>query len=157
MVTFAKQGGRGGALEDVSSTSIDSTFTAGLLRTPRRRNFFGGGAARTRESLLLLLLLVLGVPVLVESPLSVCEDASLDAIEELPELSEAVGSGSDELFASTTMRLCSLTVRIGWIRCVAESDTGLISRDAVESLAPFVTTITFVPYSRVVLCLPTTV
>ena len=135
---------------------MHSTFTAGLLGTPRRRNVFGGGAAGTRESLLLLLLVVLGVPVLVESPLSVCEDASLDAIEELPELFEAVGSGFDELFASTTMRLCSLTARIGWIRCVAESDRGPISKDAAESSAPFVTTVTFVPFSRVVLCLSTT-
>ena len=102
-----------GALEDASSSSMHSTFTAGLLGTPRRRNVFGGGASGTRDSLLLLLLVVLGVPLLVESPLSVSEDASLDAVEELPELSEAVGSGSDELFASTTMRLCSLTTRIG--------------------------------------------
>ena len=137
---------------------MHSTFTAGLLGTPRRRNVFGGGASGTRDSLLLLLLLllVLGVPVLVESPLSVCEDASLDAVEELPELSEAVGSESDELFASTTMRLCSLTARIGWVRCVAESDTGPISNDAAEPSALFVTTATFVPCSRVVLCLPTT-
>ena len=77
----------GGALEDVSSTSMHASFTASLLGTPRRRNLFGGGAAGTRESLLLLLLVVLGVPVLVESPLSVCEDASLDATEELPGLS----------------------------------------------------------------------
>ena len=105
---------------------------------------------------MLLLLVVLGVPVLVESPLSACEDASLDAIEELPQLSEAVGSGSDELFESITMRLCSLTARIGWFRCVAESDTGPISKDATESSALFVTTVTFVPCSRLVLCLPTT-
>ena len=136
---------------------MHSTFTAGLLGTPRRRNFFGGGAAGTRESLLLLLLLVvLGVPVLVESPLSVREDASLDAIEELPELSEGVWSGSDEVLASTTMRVCRLAARIGCVRCVAESDTGPISRDAAESSALFVTTITFVPCSRVVLCSPTT-
>ena len=113
---------------------MHATFTSGLLGTPWRRKFFVGGAAGTRESLLLLLLLVvLGVPVLVESPLSVCEDASLDAIEEIQEPSEAVGSGSDELFASTTMRLCSLTARIGWARCAAESDTGPISKDAAES------------------------
>ena len=135
---------------------MHATCKAGLLGTPRRRKFFGGGAAGTRESPLLLLLLVPGVLVLAESPLSVCEDASLDAIEELPELSEAVGSGSDELLASTTMRLCSLTARIGWVRCGAQSDTGPISKDAAQSLAPFVTTITFVPCSRVVLCLPTT-
>ena len=92
---------------------MHATFTAGLLGTPRRRNFFGAGASGTRESLLLLLVVVLGVPVLVESPLSVCEDASLDAVEELLELSEAVGLGSDELLASTAMRLCSLTARIG--------------------------------------------
>ena len=135
---------------------MHSTFTASLLGTPRRRNFFGGGASGTRDSLLLLLVVVLGVPLLVESPLSVCEDASLDAVEDLPELSEAVGSGSDELFASTTMRLCSLTARIGWVRCVAECDTGPISNDAAESSALFVTNVTFVPCSRVVLCLPTT-
>ena len=77
---------------------MHSTLTAGFLGTPRRRNFFGGGAAGTRESPLLLpLLVVMGVPVLVESPLSVCEDASLDAIEELAELSEAVGSRSDDI------------------------------------------------------------
>ena len=134
---------------------MHATVTRGLLGTPRRRIFFVGGAAGTRESLLLLLLVVLGVPVLVDSPLSVCEDASLDAIEELLELSEAVGSGYDEFFASTTMRLCSLTARIGWVRCVAESDTGPISKDAAESSALFVTTVTFVPCSRVVLCLPT--
>ena len=86
----------GGALEDASSTSMHATFQAGLLGTPQRRKFFGGGASGTRESLLLLLLVVLGPPVLVESPLSVCEDASVDAIEELPQLSEAVGSGFDE-------------------------------------------------------------
>ena len=96
----------------------------------------------------MLVVVVLGVPVLVESPLSVCEDASPDAIEELPELSEAVGSGSDELLASTTMRLCSLTARIGWVRCEAEADTGPISNDAAESSALFVTTVTFVPCSR---------
>ena len=105
---------------------------------------------------MLLLVVVLGVPLLVESPLSVCDDASLNAVEELPELSGAVGPGSDQLFASTTMRLCSLTARIGWVRCVAESDTGPISNDAAESSALFVTTVTFVPCSRVVLCLPTT-
>ena len=81
------------AREDASSTSMHSTFTAGLLGTPRRRKFFGGGAFGTKDSLLPLLLLALGVPLLVESPLSVCEDASLDAVEELPEVSEAVGSG----------------------------------------------------------------
>ena len=135
---------------------MHSTFTAGLLGTPRRRNFFGGGAAGIKESSLLLLPVVLGVRVLVESPLSVCEDATLDATEELPEVSEAVGSGPDELFASTTMPLCNLTARIGWIRCVVESDTGPISKDAVESSAPFVTTVIFVPCSRDVLCLSTT-
>ena len=83
----------------------------------------GGGAAGTRESLLQMLLVVPGVPILVESQLSVCDDAPLDAIEELPELSEAVGSVSDELFASTTMRLCSLTARIGWVCYGAQSDT----------------------------------
>ena len=64
---------------------MHATFTAGLLGTPRRQNFFVGGAGGTRESVLQLLLVVLGVPVLVESPLSVCEDTSLDAIDQLPE------------------------------------------------------------------------
>ena len=73
---------------------MHATFTTGLLGTLRWQNFFVGGAAGTRESLLLLLLLVvLGVPVLVESPLSVCEDASLDAIEELPELLKLLSHG----------------------------------------------------------------
>ena len=104
----------------------------------------------------MLLLVVMEVPVLVESPLSVCEHASLDAIEELPELSEAVGSGFDELLASTTMRLCGLTARVGWVRCGAESDRGPMSKDAADSSALFVTSITFVPCSGVVLGLPTT-
>ena len=83
-----------GALENVSSTPMHSTFAVGFLGVPRRQNFFISGSTGTGDSLLMLLLLM-GVAVLVEASLSVRKLDSLATKEELQELSKIAVSRSD--------------------------------------------------------------